>query len=442
MKPRTTNYHVRPGIRAWLGLLVVIGSAAVPVAVGRPPIDPLPLPVYSFDAASPWIVSATGAAADGLLRGPNSPIVVITHPTLGANTLADDLDGISAANALVGMNDTFAVLFSVDRQTLGLLPPDQELLAAGIPFNVADQARRGQAAGDQFMSTQLFTRSGPLPYTRATMNAVTVRNNFDEGGTDFMAQPSTSAQDNVSGARVAQDNVDAAARLQPLDPNSPNGPFVNVYFSLTAGSPSLATLPGGFPPSGANIYFNPQPGLASTMPYASFDALGLGQLDDIDAMIVFDTNQNGVYDAGDQVIFTLTPNSPSLYTIPGTSQTARGADLFTAFPGQGPQLFAAAAMLGLGAPPDNIDALDLLPCTNGMACALLHGIRSFPGDLNCDHVISYADINPFVVALSSQSAYQARYPDCNWYNADCNGDRVVSYADINPFVQLLAGGPL
>lgn len=61
-----------------------------------------------------------------------------------------------------------------------------------------------------------------------------------------------------------------------------------------------------------------------------------------------------------------------------------------------------------------------------------------PGDMNCDGVLSYADINPFVLAISSEAAYYALYPTCNWQNADCNTDGVVSYADINPFVALLA----
>jgi hypothetical protein len=61
-----------------------------------------------------------------------------------------------------------------------------------------------------------------------------------------------------------------------------------------------------------------------------------------------------------------------------------------------------------------------------------------PGDLDCDGVISYGDINPFVLALQSQSAYDTQYPDCNWMNADINHDSVVSYGDINPFVGLLS----
>ena len=61
------------------------------------------------------------------------------------------------------------------------------------------------------------------------------------------------------------------------------------------------------------------------------------------------------------------------------------------------------------------------------------------GDLNCDGVVNFLDINPFVLALTGQAAYQAQYPNCNWLNADANGDGVVNFADINPFVALLSG---
>ena len=70
------------------------------------------------------------------------------------------------------------------------------------------------------------------------------------------------------------------------------------------------------------------------------------------------------------------------------------------------------------------------------ACAppILHG------DLNCDGNVNFADINPFVLALTGQAAYQAAFPGCNWLNADCNGDGQVNFADINPFVACLSQG--
>ena len=63
------------------------------------------------------------------------------------------------------------------------------------------------------------------------------------------------------------------------------------------------------------------------------------------------------------------------------------------------------------------------------------------GDTNCDGVISYGDINPFVVALNSLSTWQAQNPGCPWQNVDTNDDGVISYGDINPFVVLLNTHP-
>ena len=61
------------------------------------------------------------------------------------------------------------------------------------------------------------------------------------------------------------------------------------------------------------------------------------------------------------------------------------------------------------------------------------------GDMNCDGVVNFGDINPFVQVLSSPAAWQATYEDCNILNADTNGDGEINFADINPFVALLMG---
>ncbi len=60
-----------------------------------------------------------------------------------------------------------------------------------------------------------------------------------------------------------------------------------------------------------------------------------------------------------------------------------------------------------------------------------------PGDLDCDGAVTFADIDPFVVALSGQAAYEAQFPDCAWLNADCNGDGAVDFDDIDAFVGLI-----
>jgi hypothetical protein len=61
------------------------------------------------------------------------------------------------------------------------------------------------------------------------------------------------------------------------------------------------------------------------------------------------------------------------------------------------------------------------------------------GDLNCDGVVDFEDINAFVLALGGQGPYEAQYPMCQWLNADCNGDGSVNFDDINAFVALLGG---
>ena len=58
------------------------------------------------------------------------------------------------------------------------------------------------------------------------------------------------------------------------------------------------------------------------------------------------------------------------------------------------------------------------------------------GDCNCDGTVNFADINPFVAALTNPANC------CNFANCDANGDGVINFADINPFVATLnPGGP-
>ncbi len=57
-----------------------------------------------------------------------------------------------------------------------------------------------------------------------------------------------------------------------------------------------------------------------------------------------------------------------------------------------------------------------------------------PGDMDCDGKVTFADIDPFVWALSGQATYQAQYPDCNWFNGDINNDGITNFADIDGFV--------
>ena len=63
-----------------------------------------------------------------------------------------------------------------------------------------------------------------------------------------------------------------------------------------------------------------------------------------------------------------------------------------------------------------------------------------PADMNCDGVVDFGDINPFVLALSDPAAYASNYPLCDIGNGDINGDGEVGFGDINPFVQCIVQG--
>ncbi len=59
-------------------------------------------------------------------------------------------------------------------------------------------------------------------------------------------------------------------------------------------------------------------------------------------------------------------------------------------------------------------------------------------DCNCDGVVDFFDIDPFVLALSAPSQWVVRYPNCD-LNCNCDVDRngYIDFFDIDPFVALL-----
>jgi hypothetical protein len=420
MKAITADRRVdrRIVFRASLGLLVML--AAAPAGLGTPPIDPLPPPDYSFDLASWAVYWGTVGAGDVLTLAFPSPDVLLPGDNLRLASPEDDLDALSAANADVDPSEPFALLFSVSSGTVGVAPPDPALIALHVPFNAMDQADRGHPAGDQFMSTQLFTRLGGQ--IGVILNNVLVRNNYDEGGTDFSALPETSAHEPATDE--VRDVVDATGWL-----NRDGEEATNVYFSATTDSPSLEELSQYGFPSGADIFFNERPlAWAPTWLYAAYDQLQLVQEDDIDALVVFDTNENGHFDESDQVLFSLAPGSPSLATIPGASMEGAAADVFVVSPEQPPALFVAATDLGLGAPSDDIDALEFVFCDDALDGAARHGIRLLRGDLDGDGDVDLCDLS---ILLSNYGAMSGMaYED-----GDLDNDGDVDSSDL---AQLLA----
>lgn len=76
---------------------------------------------------------------------------------------------------------------------------------------------------------------------------------------------------------------------------------------------------------------------------------------------------------------------------------------------------------------------------NGVPDCLESSCPTVCGDLNCDGVADFFDLDPFVLAVLDPAAYQAQYPNCHLNNADVNGDHAVDFFDLDPFVCLLIG---
>ncbi|MEW6250373.1 MAG: agmatine deiminase family protein [Planctomycetota bacterium] len=89
-----------------------------------------------------------------------------------------------------------------------------------------------------------------------------------------------------------------------------------------------------------------------------------------------------------------------------------------------------------------IDCSGIISAAGALHCIVMHVPTEpshAPGDLNCDGVVNFDDINPFVLALTGEHEYWAVFPRCRWRNADCDRNGVVDFYDINPFVALLTG---
>lgn len=359
---------------------VVLCLSATAVSLGDPPLQPLD-GLYSFDATSP-MVQAEIVPSDAILKFVDPDVVVVIQGgDLGLGQPGDDLDAMSPGIPAITPSESFSILFSVDRATVGTAEPDPSLVSQGVPYNVKDQARRGHAAGDQFISLDIFLLGGNIAGIQiqgSGSNNSQVRNNFDEGGTSFGGDPKTSSGSTSSDPEDGVDGTSGTAAAFVVA-GVPDG---GLYFSARKGSPSLADLSSGLPPSGATVFFNRAPGdpTRPTEMFASFADLGLVQDDDINAIVVLDWDANGIFDGTDQVLFSLAGESPSLLTIPGASELAARADVFVVAADSPtprvPRVLAPAAILGLGDSADNIDALDVLRCSDARTCVLAHGMRA------------------------------------------------------------------
>jgi len=221
------------------------------------------------------------------------------------NAPLDDVDGLSYGTAFI--NDAVMDMrFSVDPATVG---------AGGA---VRIEASKGEAHGDEFMALKFNSNNTQI---------------LDENGDTAPPFP-----------LVVNDDVDSLA-LPPasfVDPDGNGTPAREVYFTLTAGSPSLGTL-GASP---ADILVTS--GGATPTKFLEYDDLGLQETDDIDAFCMDARTKT--------VVYSLARNSTSLTGGLGP------ADLFIASPAPVSTLsvFAPASELGL-LPEDNLNALKCIP---------------------------------------------------------------------------------
>jgi hypothetical protein len=414
-----------------LAVILVFAVSATPGNAGDEVTanNPLIPPLFSIDPASPEVAAGWFLPGDLLLpTGPNIPTVEVPAANLSLFAPNDDLDALAFEGWDVALEDTFVVIFSVDREALGGVPPDPGLASLGFPFNVQDQAALNQAAGDLYMSLLLFDRFGYIPARPRSHSAnnTLVVNQGDAGGVDTQLDPRMLSPTLPAGPGQ-HSNLNGGAGTQPppagltLDHEQRSEPPDWLLFSLAIGSPSLATLPGTG--SAADIYEDTNPGApGGEALWVNPLMLGLTLEDDIDALTVFDDGDRVFEEGFDQIVFSLAPGSPSLGGIfgPGDLFTSEGFGVFW--------LYCPGDQLGLGY-ADNLNMLDYVLCEHVLSCAYYWAI-GYPsmcmGDINGDGQVNLIDLGILLASYNLCQGDPDYYPGADVYG----DDDCVSLADL------------
>ncbi len=103
---------------------------------------------------------------------------------------------------------------------------------------------------------------------------------------------------------------------------------------------------------------------------------------------------------------------------------------------------AGASWQRVGAALDGVAVKDLAVVEDAIFAGTFgRGVWRFQtllrGDTNCDGVINFFDIDPFVLALFDPIGYAAQFPDCDLDAADVNRDGGVNFFDVDPFLLAL-----
>ncbi len=322
-----------------------LGVAVMGVLVAASGASAASVYMFSVGAGGP-----SGLAADRLYAARQSGHLVLGGGDgMGMGREGDMLDGF--CQALVG--DEFIICVSVDPFSTGEgrpVAPDPRLPNE----HVINQAARNQSAGDAYGSSEAYSRlTGRIPEASiGTNDNFLIVNQSAAYVNHFRLLPNVNPDVTVPVGTPA-DDVRGVVRLPSLVAPA-------LYYTMADGSPSIEVLGGT---GGGDIFYDPTPltpGDASL--FASAAQLGLVEGDDIDSIGVFDGDGDGIFDVGDQVFFSLTPESPSIQSF-----EFGPADVFLATNG-GDSLvrFASAFELGLMS-TDNVNSIRLTPLVGGSA---------------------------------------------------------------------------
>jgi hypothetical protein len=299
----------------------VILSLALTTAAYAPATAPPPKPevqTQSFSVARGGPLTTIGIHPADILGIGGLPLIPCEHL------------GLLCTDPASGAQDDLQAL-SYGWDFGGLLPPLQ--FSVGVGTQGAPGTAVAAEAGCQ----------PPEPQADAFETALDGSNGQDLDG-DGVACSGNAGYGLVLSEGVVSDEVDGLARdpCQFVDLDCDGRPENPIYLVLAPGSPTLDILGA----TAADILVTGIEYVPLVWAEGSAD-LGLDPGDAIDALCLRE-NGSGTFDAGDQVVFSLAPGSPTL-----ASMGASPADLLV--PGE-PRVTAAAGALGLRA-ADNVDAL-------------------------------------------------------------------------------------
>lgn len=347
---------------AWLCALAV-GGVCAPASAQT---QILSQPVFGVNPGGP----STFLRPDTIyLNFDGPPVPVGGGAGIGAGAEGDDLDGYSLGDP----RNEFIVCVSVDPATVGKAPP---LPAAPFPFgplppfNVFHQSERNQHPGDAYLGSEAYDRlRGILPppiSTGLTTNFLSINQSapyFFNYGLQPLGDPQVQFP-----MGTPADDVDGVGRIQGTV-------LPELYFTMSRDSPSLPKIAGAGEDSGADVFFDPDPTTGGDEEfYAEAGQLGLTTQDDIDGLAVYDLNNNARFDEGDQVLFSLTRDSPSLLQL----EVSPADILSMTFGGQAPTTILRFNEIGLLF-TDDIDAFGLIPLIDNSALTTIIAYTPAPG---------------------------------------------------------------